>query len=82
MIITIILQLLEHAVPNCEGEGFAVTSGFPNTFISSRLAGKTPGLRFDSELFGRTRAGGRGEGGGAVGKDTTIEVGRLLAALL
>lgn len=82
MIITIISKLLEHAVPSCKGEGFAGTSGFPNTFISSRLAGKTPGLRFDSELFGRARAGGRGEGGGAVGKDTTIEVGRLLAALL
>ena len=55
---------------------------FPNTFISSRLAGRTPGLRFDRELFSRAGAGGRGGGGGAVGKDTTMEVGRLPALLL
>lgn len=82
MIITINLKLLGHVVPSCKGKGFAGTTVFPNTFISSRLAGKTPGLRFDSELFGRARDGGRGGGGGAVGKDTTMEVGRLLAVLL
>lgn len=61
---------------------FAGISGFPNTFISSRLAGRTPGLRFESELFGRAGAGATGGGGGAVGKDTMMEVGRLLALLL
>ena len=55
---------------------------FPRTFISSRLAGKTPGLRLDSELFGRAAAEGRGGGGGTVGRDTMMEVGRLLPALL
>ena len=50
---------------------------FPNTFISSRLAGKTPGLRFESELFGRAGAGVTGVAGGAVGRDTTMGVGRV-----
>lgn len=77
-----ISRLLGHAVPGYMGEGFAGTSGFPNTFISSRLAGKTPGLRFESVLFGRAGAGVTGGGGGAVGKDTTMEVGRLPALLL
>lgn len=54
----------------------------PNTFMSSRFAGKTPGLRFDRELFGRVGAEGSGGGGGALGKDTMMEVGRLPALLL
>ena len=54
----------------------------PNTFMSSRFAGKTPGLRFDRELFGRVGAAGSGGGGGALGKDTMMEVGRLPALLL
>ncbi len=74
-------MLLGHAVPSYKDEEFAGTSGFPNTFISSRLAGKTPGLRFESELLGRAGAGGTGGGGGAVGKDTMMEVGRLPALL-
>lgn len=77
-----ISKLPGHAVPSYKVEGFDGTRGFPNTFISSRLAGKTPGLRFESEMFGRTRAEGTGVGGGAVGKDTMMEVGRLLALLL
>lgn len=57
--------------------------GFSDTFISSKLAGKIPGLRFESELFGRAGDGatGRGGGGGAAGRDTMMEVGRLLALL-
>lgn len=57
--------------------------GFLNTFISSRLTGKIPGLRFESELFGRVGGGaiGRGGGGGAAGRDTMMEVGRLLVLL-
>lgn len=45
----------------------------PSTFISSRFAGKTPGLRLDNELF--CRAKGIGGSGGAVGKETTMEAG-------
>lgn len=61
---------------------FAVLSGCLDTFISSRLAGRTPGLRFESEVLGRTGATATGGGGGAVGNDTMMEVGRLLPLLL
>lgn len=56
---------------------------FFDTFISSRLAGKIPGLRLESEVFGRAgdAATGGGGGGGAAGRDTMMEVGRLLALL-
>lgn len=53
---------------------------FLNTFISSRMAGRTPGLRLGSVLFGR--AGAIWGGGGAVGRDTMMEVGRVLVAPL
>lgn len=77
-ILTLISELLGHAVPSYKGwGGLLVQVGFPNTFISSRLAGKTPGLRFESELFGRVGAGVTGGAGGAVGRDTTMEVGRV-----
>ncbi|TNN48837.1 hypothetical protein EYF80_040961 [Liparis tanakae] len=62
-------------------------TGRPRSFSSSfssatwtktnRLAGKTPGLRLESELLGRVRAGVKEGGGGAVGNDTMMEVGRL-----
>lgn len=44
------------------------------TFISSRLAGSVPALRFDKLLFGRIAAAG--------GRDTTMEAGRLCALLM
>ena len=46
----------------------------PLTFMSSRLAGRMPGLRLDRLLLGRAGAG--------AGRDTIIEVGRLLAPLV
>ncbi len=44
------------------------------TFISSRLAGSMPALRLEKVLLGRT--------GVVVGRDTTIEAGRLLVLLI
>lgn len=44
------------------------------TFISSRLAGSVPALRLERVLLSRT--------GVAVGRDTTIEAGRLLVLLI
>lgn len=48
-----------------------------STFISSRLAGRTPGLRLEREAIGRAGATTTGGGGGAVGSDTMMEVGKL-----
>lgn len=53
---------------------FSVGKNYVCTFISSRLAGSMPALRLEKVLLGRTVV--------AVGRDTTIEAGRLLVLLI